>query len=362
MKTEHNIFFGKSQSMTRVETESVDLVITSPPYPMIQMWDEVFNSQNPAIRTNLCEGNARAAFELMHAELDAVWKECYRALKSGGFLCVNIGDATRTINGSFELFNNHSRIVDTCTKLGFTNLTNVIWRKQTNAPNKFMGSGMLPCGAYITLEHEYILVFRKGGKRLYASQAEKSERMKSSFFWEERNVWFSDIWDFKGVKQKIENPESRDRSAAFPLEVPYRLINMYSQKGDIVLDPFMGLGTTAQAAILLGRNSVGYDIDKTLQPLIRDTIMSFSVGDMNKVLRSRYDKHLVFVGERVSAKGALKHMNSKIKCPVMTGQETGIEFNYLLGIKQISTEPLSFVAEYEDISDIDKIPAKDTLF
>ena len=186
--------------------------------------------------------------------------------------------------------------------------------------------------------------------------------MKSSFFWEERNVWFSDIWDFKGVKQKIENPESRDRSAAFPLEVPYRLINMYSQKGDIVLDPFMGLGTTAQAAILLGRNSVGYDIDKTLQPLIKDTIMSFSVGDMNKVLRSRYDKHLDFVGERVSAKGALKHTNSKIKCPVMTGQETGIEFNYLLGIKQISNETLSFVSEYEDISDIDKIPAKDTLF
>ena len=103
------------------------------------------------------------AFELMHAELDKVWDECFRVLKSGGFLCINIGEATRTVGNEFRLYNNSSRIVSHCTGLGMVNLPNILWRKQTNAPNKFMGSGMLPCGAYVTLEHEWILIFRKGG-------------------------------------------------------------------------------------------------------------------------------------------------------------------------------------------------------
>lgn len=126
----------------------------------------------------------------MHQELDKVWKESFRVIKPGGFLCINIGDATRTINGKFTLYNNHSRITKACIDFGFVGLPNIIWRKQTNAPNKFMGSGMLPCGAYVTLEHEWILIFRKGDKRIFKSANEKLVRMKSSFFWEERNVWF----------------------------------------------------------------------------------------------------------------------------------------------------------------------------
>ena len=112
-----------------------------------------------------------------------------------------------------------------------------MWRKATNAPNKFMGSGMLPCGAYVTLEHEWILIFRKGGKRVYKTAEAKESRRDSSFFWEERNVWFSDVWEIKGVKQNINKAPSRERNASYPLEIPYRLINMYSQKGDVVLDP-----------------------------------------------------------------------------------------------------------------------------
>src|SRR5690606_1592163 len=138
-------------------------------------------------------------------------------------------------------------------RLGFANMPNILWRKQTNAPNKFMGSGMLPAGAYVTLEHEWILVFRKAGKRTFRSEAEKKLRRESAFFWEERNTWFSDLWDLKGVKQKITNSGSRDRSAAYPFELPYRLINMYSVKGDIVLDPFLGTGTTALAAMATER-------------------------------------------------------------------------------------------------------------
>ena len=67
-----------------------------------------------------------------------------------------------------------------------------------------MGSGMLPPGAYITLEHEHILIFRKGNKREFKSKNKKQNRQESSYFWEERNRWFSDIWELKGEKQNLE--------------------------------------------------------------------------------------------------------------------------------------------------------------
>ena len=119
-----------------IEEESIDLVVTSPPYPMIEMWDNTMTLQNPKIENTLSD-NPSDAFEMMHQELDKVWRECYRLLKDGGMMCINIGDATRTINKEFQLYNNHTRIVNACISLGFTNWPNIIWRKQTNAPNKF---------------------------------------------------------------------------------------------------------------------------------------------------------------------------------------------------------------------------------
>ena len=231
----HSIYFNASQNMHQLGDESVDLVVTSPPYPMIEMWDDIMSKQNHAIKEALNSKQSRTAFELMHCELDKVWRECWRVLKPGSFLCINIGDATRTIAGEFALYNNNTRIIQCCEELGFINLPNILWKKTTNAPNKFMGSGMLPCGAYVTLEHEWILIFRKGSKRTYKKIEDKTARRDSSFFWEERNVWFSDIWDIKGVKQSIVNSTSRERNASYPIELPYRLINMYSQKGDLVL-------------------------------------------------------------------------------------------------------------------------------
>lgn len=159
--------------MSQLKNESVDIVVTSPPYPMIEMWDDIMANQNPEIKTALDDKKPREAFELMHLELDKVWSECWRVLKNGSFLCINIGDATRTIDGEFALYNNNTRIIQACEKLGFINLPNILWRKTTNAPNKFMGSGMLPCGAYVTLEHEWILIFRKGSKRAYKKVDEK---------------------------------------------------------------------------------------------------------------------------------------------------------------------------------------------
>lgn len=329
---------------------------------MIEMWDECFSLQNPKIGEALSRLDTNKAFELMHQELDAVWKECFRVLTPGGFLCVNIGDATRTFDGDFRLYNNHSRITQYCLSIGFINLPNIIWHKPTNAPNKFMGSGMLPCGAYVTLEHEYILVFRKGGKRLFKQASEKEARRQSAFFWEERNIWFSDVWDFVGVKQKMVSLDSRDRSAAFPLEVPYRLINMYSQIGDTVMDPFYGLGTTTQAAMLLGRNSLGYEIDAQMKSSIENNLQRFGVPEMNQLISSRYSQHLDFVQDYSKRKGALKHHNSYLNCDVVTSQEESLELHYITSIDKNKGNELSYTCHYEESSNLKTPPLFGTLF
>ena len=323
-KTSHKMFFEAAQKMGRLKNSSVDLVVTSPPYPMIAMWDGVFAAQSKGVKENLGR-DPNTVFEFMHMELDKVWSECHRVLKDGGFMCINIGDATRTINKDFRLYNNHARVVSACLDLGFANLPNIIWRKQTNAPNKFMGSGMLPCGAYVTLEHEWILVFRKGGKRIYKSEQEKTLRRRSAFFWEERNQWFSDVWEIKGTRQAIANSLTRERNASFPLEIPLRLVNMYSQFGDVVLDPFMGMGTTMVAAMLSGRNSVGFEIDKALKPSIADFIGNMGADAMRRLVRERIKRHLSFVEEREVAGKEVKYWNRSLDCKVMTSQETDIE-------------------------------------
>lgn len=345
--------------MTETIDCSVDLVVTSPPYPMIEMWDKIMAEQNADI-ANFLEKDPGKSFELMHQELDKVWKECFRVIKPGGFLCINIGDATRTINGNFTLYNNHSRISKACIDLGFIGLPNIIWRKQTNAPNKFMGSGMLPCGAYVTLEHEWILVFRKGEKRVYKTTDAKHDRMKSSFFWEERNVWFSDVWEIKGTKQSLQKFNTRERSAAFPLEVPFRLINMFSQKGDMVLDPFLGTGTTMQAAILTGRNSCGYDIDANFESVIREGIEGLDLDLCNGSIKRRFDSHKAFIEDREKAGKEVKHYNNTLNYKVMTKQETEIEFNYLISI--VRDKNGTYVVGYEDHSDLTTMPIKKNHF
>ena len=146
MKTTHQFYFKNAKDMSAVSSESVDLVVTSPPYPMIEMWDEVFTLQDKTIGKALKANDGPTAFESMHRQLDSVWEEVDRVLKPSGIVCVNIGDATRTIRGDFALYSNHSRIISFFLKQGFTGMPIILWRKQTNAPNKFMGSGMYPPG------------------------------------------------------------------------------------------------------------------------------------------------------------------------------------------------------------------------
>ena len=224
-----------------------------------------------------------------------------------------------------------------------------------------MGSGMLPCGAYVTLEHEWILIFRKGDKRSYKKTDAKLDRMKSSFFWEERNVWFSDVWEIKGTKQKIQNTTTRERSAAYPFEVPYRLINMFSQKGDTILDPFLGTGTTMQAAMLLGRNSCGYEIDPNFEPIIRDGIDFLEIDLCNNLIKQRVDAHKQFIADRKAAGKEVKHFNITLNCEVMTNQEKEIELNYLDSINLDSASG-TYTVEYVDNSDFTSLPIKDNMF
>jgi DNA modification methylase len=346
MITTHKIIFNNSNNMKYLADESIDLIVTSPPYPMIEMWDQIFASQNEKIDSALKQNDGPAAFELMHQELDKVWDELYRVLKVGGLACINIGDATRTINSHFALYTNHSRIHTYMQKLGFSALPAILWRKQTNAPNKFMGSGMMPPGAYVTLEHEYILMLRKGNKKEFKTNDEKKKRRESSFFWEERNVWFSDVWtDLKGASQNLFDTKTRGRSAAYPFELPYRLITMFSIKGDTILDPFFGIGTTMYAAMATARNSIGYEIDQNL----KDQIISQSSGIVrfsNIRIKERLEEHLAFVENRFKAKGKFKHKNNYYLFPVMTKQETDLIINELLSVDQINTD--SFEVAYSD--------------
>lgn len=281
------ILCGDSRDLRQIPDGSVDLIVTSPPYPMIQMWDDCFAAQSPEAAAALRDGRYDDAFEAMHAVLDAVWNECLRVLRPSGFLCINIGDATRTCGGTFRLFSNHTRILRHFMDKGCRVLPDILWRKASNAPNKFMGSGMYPAGAYVTYEHEYILILCKGGKRIFRKGEDTARRRASAYFWEERNVWFSDLWDIRGTGQALFGGP-RDRSAAFPVEIPYRLVHMYSAYGDTVLDPFGGLGTTAVACAAAMRNCILCERD----PALRDLIVS-RVAQCREEAAGRVEKRLL---------------------------------------------------------------------
>ncbi|MFB6284566.1 MAG: site-specific DNA-methyltransferase [Halobacteria archaeon] len=326
METLHRVIHGDSRDLDDLDDNSVELVVTSPPYPMIEMWDGLFTDLNPGAGENLDDGDGRAAFELMHSELDKVWSEVERVLVEGGIACINVGDATRKVDGSFSVYQNHSRIIDSFESLGFEPLPEILWRKPVNSATKFMGSGMIPPNAYVTLEHEYILVFRNGEKqRSFEPGSER--RYSSAYFWEERNTWFSDVWtDVKGERQPLDDGELRNRSAAYPFEVPHRLINMYSVYGDTVLDPFWGTGTTSLAALSSGRSSVGYEMEEEFTRVFRERVDGAKDISRN-VAQQRLSDHREFVHNKIESGGEFKYESEYYGFPVTTKQEKNIRFH-----------------------------------
>jgi hypothetical protein len=209
-----------------------------------------------------------------------------------------------------------------------------------------MGSGMLPPSAYVTLEHEYILILRKGPKREFKLEAEKQNRRESAFFWEERNAWFSDIWmDLKGASQNLGDRSARLRSAAFPFDVPYRLINMFSVRNDVVVDPFLGIGTTMWAAMTAGRNCIGYEIEGRLRDeidVIKQTILPFA----NEKIKNRIRNHLDYLDANINSKSGFNYKNAYYNFPVKTRQETEMHLNPLMTIE--TTIKNSFEVTYSD--------------
>jgi len=276
MHTQHRIILGNSQQMPELASGSVQLMVTSPPYPMIAMWDGLFAKADPEIAelwqklaADCREETVRQIYTAMHDYLAKVWAETYRVLVDGGIACINIGDATRTINGKFQLYPNHSRITEVCEKIGFTTLPYILWKKPTTKPmykgkGAFLGSGFLPPNAYVTLDCEFILLFRKGKLRKFPPK--DALRYESAFTKKQRDEWFSQIWAFKGTRQTVDELERR--TAAYPEEIADRLIRMFSVKGETVLDPFLGSGTTTKIAMQNERNSIGYETDPNLLPVI----------------------------------------------------------------------------------------------
>ncbi len=348
LQTHHTVLTGDARTIPPVADASVHLVVTSPPYPMVAMWDEAFGAFNPDAASALQAGNGMAAFEAMHLVLDAVWSECRRVLVPGGFLCVNIGDATRSVtdadgDSEFCLYPNHARILASAMRLGFTPLPDILWRKPNNSPNKFMGSGMLPAGAYVTYEHEYILVLRKGGKRAFDA-GEKVRRTESAYFWEERNVWFSDLWtDLRGARQELGEQDVRERSAAFPFELPYRLIHMFAMQGDVVLDPFAGTGTTMAAALAAGRSSIGVEREAGLASTIDRTLRRAVDLGRERVV-DRLANHEGFMRAREAAGKQAGHVSAHYGFPVITRQEVAMR---LPVARSVQDGHVGVLAEYD---------------
>jgi len=230
------IFKHSSENMPELKAESVQLVVTSPPYPMIAKWDDLYRIVD---------------FDIQHSMLLPVWEECYRVLSQGGILCINIGDATRTIDRIYQCYPNYARLVMDCRQIGFLALVPVLWRKISNRPNAFLGSGFLPPNAYIAQDCEYIAIFRKGKLRSFPPK--DKNRLASSYTKKERDLWFQQVWNICGAR-------GARTTSAFPEEIPYRLIRMFSIVGDLVLDPFLGTGTVGRVAARLGRRFVGYEV------------------------------------------------------------------------------------------------------
>lgn len=320
MRTAHRMIHGDARTLDSIEDESVELVVTSPPYPMVEMWDAIFSEMDDRVATALDAHDGARAFELMHATLDAAWDELARVLVDGGIACINVGDATRSVGGSFRVYPNHVRILDALQSRGFDPLPEILWRKPTNAATKFMGSGMLPPNAYPTLEHEHLLICRKG-ERTRTFPPSDEDRYAAAYFWEERNAWFTDLWtDVTGTEQSLTGDEGRARSGAYPLAIPFRLIAMFSVYGDTVLDPFCGTGTTSVAAMCAARDSIGVEADAALIEVYQDRLETVPARS-RELAASRLASHRRFVEELQTVGDNIAYTAHNYGFPVKTAQE-----------------------------------------
>ncbi|MBN2216895.1 MAG: site-specific DNA-methyltransferase [Pirellulales bacterium] len=246
--TWHELFLADSRTI-RLASESVHLVLTSPPYWTLKEYRDT--------EGQLGHVEDYAAF--LH-ELDKVWRRCYDALVPGGRLICVVGDvclSRRKNKGRHTVVPLHASIQVHCRKIGYDNLAPIIWHKITNAVyevdngSSFLGKPYEP-NSVIKNDIEFILMERKPGGYRNPSVA---TRVLSVISAKDHQNWFQQIWT------GLTGASTRKHPAPYPLELANRLIRMFSFVGDTVFDPFLGTGTTTLAAMRCGRNSIGVEVD-----------------------------------------------------------------------------------------------------
>jgi site-specific DNA-methyltransferase (adenine-specific) len=281
-KCDHRIIVGcAKEELSDLDSESVDLVVTSPPYWQIKDYE--------------ADGQIGAdqSYDEYLDDLCTVWEECHRVLKPGCRMAINIGDQylRASEHGRYRVKPIPADNVQMCQDIGFDFMGNIIWRKvsttNTTGGCSWMGSIYYPKDGHVTYEHEYICLFRKRGDWEKPSEEAKE---KSRLTKEQRSRWFRGYWEL--------SPETQDdHLAKFPVELPHRLIKMYTFHGETVIDPFLGSGTTTLAAQKNGRDSIGIELNPDYVPLIRDKldIKDDLFGDT-----TRENGKLKFSGERTN--------------------------------------------------------------
>jgi site-specific DNA-methyltransferase (adenine-specific) len=251
--TTHTLHLGDARDLSWVPDQSVHLIVTSPPYWTLKQYKENREGQMGDIED----------YEIFLDELDKVWHECERVLVGGGRICCVVGDICipRRKSGRHYVMPLHADIQARSRKLGLDCLTPILWHKIANGVTEAEGNGAgfygkpYQPGAIIKNDVEYILFLRKGGAYRSASPMQKALSMLTK---EEMQAWLRSIWsDVRGTSTRNGHP------APYPVELAERLIRMFSFAGDTVLDPFVGTGSTSLAALAMGRNSIGNEIEST---------------------------------------------------------------------------------------------------
>ncbi len=243
-----NTTINKSaENMSMIPDNSLHLMITSPPYNVSKEYDE--------------DLSLKEYLEMLRK----VFSETFRVLVNGGRACVNVANLGR--KPYIPLSDYISRMM---IDIGFNMRGEIIWNKAASAsPSTAWGSWMSASNPILRDIHEYILVFSKGDFKRERNANEK-EVKQNSISKEEFMEWTKSIWTFNAESaRRVGHP------APFPIDLPYRLIQLYSFKTDIVLDPFMGSGTTAIAALKSSRNFVGFEINNDYIELIKDRTEPF---------------------------------------------------------------------------------------
>jgi len=254
MATTHKVIIGNCMSMEEIPDESIHLMVTSPPY---------FNAPF----------DYKGLFKSYGQYLDMLRsfaKETFRVLQYGRIAVLNIDDML--VDGEkFPIVADATKIFQ---EAGFRYRDRIIWKKPDGYLRISRRSGVLlqnPYPMYFYPDNllESIIIFQKGKFNYKSISTEVREASKIDLKEFSKNKWYMTLWDMKNVMPG--SPLEKD-IAAFPYELPYRVIKLFSYKGETILDPFAGSGTTLRVARDLKRNSVGIEIDKSLVPVITEKL------------------------------------------------------------------------------------------